>query len=301
MFNNMLSPHTTHLIAGGCGGTIGAIVTCPLEVVKTRLQSSQEVVLTTNGNVHHVTKKNIGLISAIRNIVKTEGVSALFRGLGPNLVGVAPSRAIYFFAYSETKTFLNARYRPESPGVHLCSAAFAGFTASTLTNPIWFVKTRLQLDKSTKEGSKVSAGSIIKKVYKTEGVRGFYRGVTASYAGISETAIHFMIYEQIKVWLRDGKTDYDNKTFKDFVSFMGAAAVSKSSASILAYPHEVARTRLREGGDKYRGFFQTLRTVAHEEGARALYSGLTTHLVRQIPNTAILMVTYESIVYLLNS
>jgi len=29
-----------HLVAGGVGGTTGAIVTCPLEVVKTRLQSS---------------------------------------------------------------------------------------------------------------------------------------------------------------------------------------------------------------------------------------------------------------------
>uniref|UniRef100_A0A3Q3E4S8 Uncharacterized protein n=2 Tax=Labrus bergylta TaxID=56723 RepID=A0A3Q3E4S8_9LABR len=29
-----------HLLAGGCGGTVGAILTCPLEVVKTRLQSS---------------------------------------------------------------------------------------------------------------------------------------------------------------------------------------------------------------------------------------------------------------------
>ncbi|XP_033104649.1 solute carrier family 25 member 36-like isoform X2 [Anneissia japonica] len=288
-----------------CGGTLGAIITCPLEVVKTRLQSSQEVrvvqVASTDGMTHkQITRTNVGLISALRNIVKTEGVSALFRGLGPNLVGVAPSRAIYFFAYSETKAFMNTRCQPESPVVHLSSAAFAGFTASTLTNPIWFVKTRLQLDRSTKEG-KVSTGSIIKSVYQKEGVRGFYRGVTASYAGISETAIHFMIYEQIKLWLRDGKTDYDNKTLKDFLSFMGAAAISKSSASVIAYPHEVARTRLREGGHKYRGFFQTLRTVAQEEGARALYAGLGTHLVRQIPNTAILMVTYESIVYLLNS
>lgn len=29
-----------HLLAGGLGGTAGAIATCPLEVVKTRLQSS---------------------------------------------------------------------------------------------------------------------------------------------------------------------------------------------------------------------------------------------------------------------
>lgn len=62
---------------------------------------------------------------------------------------------------------------------------------------------------------------------------------------------------------------------------------------------EVIRTRLREEGSKYRSFFQTLITVPREEGYRALYRGLTTHLVRQIPNTAIMMCTYEVVVYLL--
>ncbi|KAJ8791099.1 hypothetical protein J1605_020900 [Eschrichtius robustus] len=37
-----------------------------------------------------------------------------------------------------------------------------------------------------------------------------------------------------------------------------------------------------------------------EEGYGSLYRGLTTHLVRQIPNTAIMMATYELVVYLLN-
>lgn len=62
---------------------------------------------------------------------------------------------------------------------------------------------------------------------------------------------------------------------------------------------EVIRTRLREEGSRYRSFFQTLLTVPREEGYRALYRGLTTHLVRQIPNTAIMMCTYEVVVYLL--
>lgn len=63
---------------------------------------------------------------------------------------------------------------------------------------------------------------------------------------------------------------------------------------------EVIRTRLREEGSKYRSFFQTFNMVVREEGYRALYRGLTTHLVRQIPNTAIMMCTYELVVYLLN-
>ena len=62
---------------------------------------------------------------------------------------------------------------------------------------------------------------------------------------------------------------------------------------------EVARTRLREPGGKYRSFWQTLRLVYREEGRRGLYRGLGTQLVRQIPNTAIMMATYELTVYVL--
>jgi solute carrier family 25 protein 33/36 len=58
----------------------------------------------------------------------------------------------------------------------------------------------------------------------------------------------------------------------------------------------VARTRLREEGTKYKSFFQTLHLVFKEEGARGLYKGMATHLVRQIPNTMIVMTTYEILV-----
>lgn len=62
---------------------------------------------------------------------------------------------------------------------------------------------------------------------------------------------------------------------------------------------EVARTRLRQENSRYRGFFQTLSTIFREEGYRGLYRGLGTQLVRQIPNMAIIMTTYETSVYLL--
>ncbi|GLH03313.1 Mitochondrial carrier protein Rim2 [Gryllus bimaculatus] len=142
-----------------------------------------------------------------------------------------------------------------------------------------------------------------------QGLVGFYKGITASYFGISETVVHFVIYEAIKARLAarraqaaaaaggDGKPL--DKTSRDFVEFMLAGAVSKTVASCIAYPHEVARTRLREEGNKYRSFWQTLFTVFQEEGHRGLYRGLATQLVRQIPNTAIMMSTYEAVVYVL--
>lgn len=114
--------------------------------------------------------------------------------------------------------------------------------------------------------------------------------------------VHFVIYEAIKAQLiarRSGKSDSNSKSSRDFLEFMVAGAMSKTVASCVAYPHEVARTRLREEGSKYRRFWQTLALVGQEEGVRGLYRGLATQLVRQIPNTAIMMSTYEAVVYLL--
>uniref|UniRef100_A0A1A8NE45 Solute carrier family 25 (Pyrimidine nucleotide carrier), member 36 n=1 Tax=Nothobranchius rachovii TaxID=451742 RepID=A0A1A8NE45_9TELE len=154
---------------------------------------------------------------------------------------------------------------------------------------------------------RMSALECMRRVYKADGLQGFYRGMSASYAGISETVIHFVIYENIKRRLLEAKAPQNmdeeedlSKDASDFVGMMLAAATSKTCATSVAYPHEVIRTRLREEGTKYRSFFQTLATVPKEEGYRALYRGLTTHLVRQIPNTAIMMCTYELVVYLLN-
>ena len=61
---------------------------------------------------------------------------------------------------------------------------------------------------------------------------------------------------------------------------------------------EVARTRMREEGSRYRNFWQTLVKVATDEGIRGVYRGLTTQLIKHIPNTAIMMTTYEAVVYL---
>jgi hypothetical protein len=54
---------------------------------------------------------------------------------------------------------------------------------------------------------------------------------------------------------------------------------------------------MRQGTPKYTSFWPTLFLVFQEEGFRALYRGLCTQLVRQIPNSAIMLSTYEAVVY----
>lgn len=148
-----------HFVAGGIGGTVGAVVTCPLDVVKTRLQSdvyhSMYNKIPKSGNPiiqawQHLSETG----SVLRGMYINEGASSLFKGLGPNLVGVIPARSINFFTYGATKEFLLGNFSPtnsiqgprqEETWIHLVSGINAGFVTSTATNPIWLIKTRLQL------------------------------------------------------------------------------------------------------------------------------------------------------------
>ena len=183
----------------------------------------------------------------IRHIIENESPRALFKGLGPNLVGVAPSRAIYFCTYSTVKDVCNTNFNsPDTPLVHMSAAASAGFVSSTLTNPIWFIKTRLQLDQS-KYGSQNTFKYIV-DLYREVGFVGLYKGITASYFGISETIIHFVIYEFIKSKLKERRERICKANDEEYresgyhvLQFMLAGAVSKTCASIMTYPHGMIR------------------------------------------------------------
>lgn len=59
------------------------------------------------------------------------------------------------------------------------------------------------------------------------------------------------------------------------------------------------RTRLRQppinGIKKYTGLYQTLKVIIAEEGAGRLYGGLSAHLLRVVPNAAVMFSIYEGI------
>jgi solute carrier family 25 protein 33/36 len=82
---------------------------------------------------------------------------------------------------------------------------------------------------------------------------------------------------------------------------LGAAAISKFVAACISYPHEVVRTRLRQPAEngiiKYTGLWQCFKLVWKEEGMVALYGGMSAHLMRVVPNAAIMFFCYEAIVH----
>ena len=136
-----------------------------------------------------------------------------------------------------------------------------------------------------------SAVAVAMSILRTEGIRGLYRGLSASYLGVSEGVIQWVLYERFK---RLSSPTSEPRSGLSFVtSILGASSGAKAVASLITYPHEVVRTRLRQPGNKYTGLVQTLRLVVREEGARALYGGLTAHMFRVVPNAACMFLIYE--------
>lgn len=321
--NNPLEQVDSKLRFARTGGMTSAFLTCPLDVLKTRLQSDfyqhqleqtrrakgippPSALSIPRSALLHFTE-TFQILFAVHRV---EGWRGLFKGLGPNLVGVVPARAINFYTYGNGKRIIRDRFNngQETAWVHLGAAATAGIATGTATNPIWVVKTRLQLDKSNAEktGTQQSrqyknAVDCVMQTVRNEGIRGLYRGLSASYLGVTESTLQWVLYEQMKVYLRRREevriaTGQKPTAWDQTISWggePGAAGTAKFFAALITYPHEVVRTRLRQapledGRMKYTGLVQCFRTIWKEEGMASLYGGLTPHMLRVVPSAAIM-------------
>lgn len=185
------------------GGFATAIATSPLDVLRTRLQSdfyqqqppSASASASASDRALHTSHKTARIVS---NIYRAEGWRAFFRGLGPSLAGVVPATAIKFYVYGNCKR-IGAHVLglgEDSTLIHAQAAISAGIATATATNPIWLVKTRLQLDKAqTATGNRRYRNSLdcVRQVLRHEGLKGLYKGLSASYLGSVETALHLVM------------------------------------------------------------------------------------------------------------
>ncbi|KAF6761238.1 mitochondrial carrier protein RIM2 [Ephemerocybe angulata] len=300
-----------HLVAGGTAGLTTAVLTSPLDVLRTRLQSNfyTRPAPATHGPTA-LLRNGFQSFAIFGDIARTEGWRGFFRGLGPSLAGVVPATAIKFHVYGNSKVFwgsvLDRKPEENAVAVHALAAMTAGVATATATNPIWVVKTRLQLE-SGADGKRRYKSSMdcTRQILKHEGVRGLYKGLSASYLGTVETVFHLGLYEQLKPVLSrlmgdssktGGTSNWDG--LKIWISTTGAAGSAKLAATVFTYPHEVIRTRLRQaptvnGVVQYTGLVQCFVSIWKQEGMAGLYGGIMPHLTRSIPSAMITLGVYE--------
>ncbi|GAA95912.1 uncharacterized protein L969DRAFT_101074 [Mixia osmundae IAM 14324] len=299
------------MIAGAGAGLVSAIVTCPLDVVKTKLQAQGFVQAGARG--YH------GLFGTLSRIWLEEGPRGLYRGLGPTVLGYLPTWAIYFTVYDRVKLAMaqNTQADENDWTAHITAAMVAGATGTICTNPLWVIKTRFMTQK-VGEGEERYKHTLdaIQRMYKAEGWHGFYRGLVPSLIGVTHVAVQFPLYEHLKLVYRpaDG-SESPSRTI------LLCSSASKMVASIATYPHEILRTRLqiqkvgpkitRDGSaladhlatqqakasNSYRGIVKTFQLIVREEGFRGFYRGLGVNLLRTVPSSAMTILTYEKLMW----
>jgi solute carrier family 25 carnitine/acylcarnitine transporter 20/29 len=85
------------MMAGGLSGVFGWISTYPMDVIKTKIQAQP---ISSSKNYR-------GIIDCGRAIVKAEGPTVLWRGLGATIVRAFPTNAVIFLTYSMSMNFLD--------------------------------------------------------------------------------------------------------------------------------------------------------------------------------------------------
>lgn len=80
-----------------------------------------------------------------------------------------------------------------------------GFITAFLTNPIWVVKTRMFTTSRSQKHAYKGVWDGLSKIAKNEGIAGLYRGTVMALIGVSNGAIQFMAYEELKKRARERK------------------------------------------------------------------------------------------------
>ncbi|KFA61402.1 hypothetical protein S40285_03606 [Stachybotrys chlorohalonatus IBT 40285] len=258
-----------HAMAGAIGGFTSGVVTCPLDVIKTKLQAQGGFTHVDMGRHAGHPKLYNGLVGTAKVIWREEGIRGMYRGLGPIVLGYLPTWAVWFTVYNESKV----RLAPHYENIHilnLWSAIIAGASSTIVTNPIWVIKTRLmsQSNKSAKEPYSLfpktgstpttrptmhspwhyrSTLDAARKMYTSEGITAFYSGLTPALLGLSHVAVQFPTYEYLKTTFTGhsmGEALASGEK-ENWFGVLSASVLSKILASSATYPHEVIRTRLQ--------------------------------------------------------
>ncbi|KAI0516325.1 hypothetical protein KFK09_008997 [Dendrobium nobile] len=290
--------------AGAIAGFSTVAVLHPLDVVRTRFQVSDG-----RGGSCLPLYKNTA--HAIYSIARMEGLRGLYAGFYPAVFGSTVSWGLYFFFYSRAK----ARYKKGfdqslSPGYHLVAAAEAGALVCVLTNPIWLVKTRLQLQTPFNQNRPyIGSSDAVRTIFKEEGWRAFYKGIGSGLFLVSHAAIQFCAYEELRkitinLKSRREKTDVkDGDRLLNSFDYAMLGGASKLAAILLTYPSQVIRARIQQrpssdGIPKYLDSWHVASETARFEGARGFYRGITSSLLKNIPSASITFVMYENILKL---
>lgn len=289
-------------VAGSVAGLATVSFSHPLDVVRTRFQVSDG--RTSNLPLYKNTPH------ALWTIARTEGLRGLYAGFYPAVLGSTISWGLYFFFYSKAKERYSKGREELTPGLHLASAAEAGALVCFCTNPLWLVKTRLQLQTPLHQNLPYSGlYDAVRTILKEEGWSALYKGLVPGLFLVTHGAIQFTAYEELRkavVEFRSADSEEDSSAVEllNTIDYATLGASSKLAAILLTYPFQVIRSRLQQRPSKggipiYMDSWHVVKETARFEGFRGFYRGITPNMLKNVPAASITFIVYENVLNML--
>uniref|UniRef100_A0A672JNN6 Mitochondrial glutamate carrier 1 n=1 Tax=Salarias fasciatus TaxID=181472 RepID=A0A672JNN6_SALFA len=166
----------------GCGaGMCQVIVTTPMEMLKIQLQDAGRLAAqhrSFNSGAAVSAPRPVSATQIAKELLNTQGIQGLYRGLGATLMRDVPFSVVYFPLFANLNKLGKPSPDESSPFYWaFLSGCAAGSTAAVAVNPCDVVKTRLQsLNKGASEESYNGVVDCVSKILRKEGPSAFLKG-----------------------------------------------------------------------------------------------------------------------------
>ncbi|KAG9295441.1 hypothetical protein G9A89_013470 [Geosiphon pyriformis] len=282
--SNKPLPFLYQFTAGGIAGVSEILIMYPLDVVKTRFQLQ----------VTGVGESYTSILDCFKKIIKNEGFGRLYRGILPPILVEAPKRAIKFSANEQYSNILKQFYGTSkmSQGMSIASGISSGCTEAIVIVPFELVKIRLQ-DKNN-AGKYSGTWDALAKIIRQEGPFALFNGLEATiWRHATWNGGYFGVIHSVRKSLPKAETKKDELK-NNFI----AGGLGGTVGTIINTPFDVVKTRVQNDSGlvrKYNWALPAIKTVAQEEGFRALYKGFVPKVLRLGPGGGILLVVFDQV------
>ena len=178
----------------------------------------------------------------------------------------------------------------------ILAGGIAGCSTALIVYPLDFARTRMGVDlgNTLEQRQFSSLSDCIRKVYRSDGIRGVYAGLNSCLFGIFfYRGLYFGIYDSGKVLLMTPEME---KSY--LMRFLFAQCVVMLSETI-SYPTDTIKRRLMMQSNtgapkKYRNSFDCALQIWRQEGALGFMKGCFSNMVRGI-GSAMCLVLFDEI------